>query len=320
MPAIAGISGGRTSALMAHRLNPDVVLCFQNTGLEAAGTLDFIDRLEQDLGQTIHRLEFRAPARGLAPINATFEIVEHPKLARTFKDSPFRDMLECLKTYRAAVKGLGPVAPWARSRICTAYLKIRTQRKFCASLGWGHQREYTEYVGLRADEPARVARMRERNEKLDTDERAPLFDDGITKADVLKFWGDRPYDLEVPEHMGNCTGCFLKDEADLATALLQPETDAASWISIEAEYAPMRRGRASYAQVYAEAPDRMRIREALARGEAFTVELPKKRIKLIVAQEVDRAKNGATGFSCECDAAKAEDFDEAACITSPFGC
>jgi hypothetical protein len=308
--AIAGISGGRTSARMAYLV--DAVLCFQNTGREASKTYEFIEKLEQDLGREIVRLEFRAPPRGEPPRKAVFEIVEHRRLDRC--GGVFKDMLECLRTYRAKHKAAGPIAPWARSRICTAYLKIRTQRKYCLSLGWGNQREYVEYVGFRADEPLRVAKMRGRNAELGTDERAPLFDLGITREDVLEFWGEKPFDLDLPEHMGNCTGCFLKDERDLASALLEAETDAQWWIDVEDDYAPMRRGgRSSYRQVLAEAPERMRIRDAIARGEdvrpspdGFVTSLPARRVRLIVAQELA----ARTPFSCECDAAKADDFDD----------
>jgi hypothetical protein len=113
--------------------------------------------------------------------------------------------------------------------------------------------------------------------------------------------------------MGNCTGCFLKDEKDLATALLQEETDAPWWIGIEHDYAPMRRGRSSYAQVLEEAPSRMVLRAELAEGRELDVEaaaarlgLDKRRVKLIIAQE----RVPAQPFSCECDAAKAEDVDD----------
>lgn len=306
--AIAGISGGRTSAMMAYLLDPSTVLSFQNTGREAAGTYDFIAALEQDLGRPIVRLEFRAPPRGEPPRAATFEIVDHAHLAR--RGEPFRDMLEMLRAFRET-KGAGPIAPWARQRLCTAYLKVKTQRRYCESLGWAdglnRHLEYTEYVGLRADEPDRVARMRARNDALDTDERAPLDERGITKADVLAFWSRKPFDLGVPEHMGNCTGCFLKDERDLASALLAEETDAAWWIAIEHEFAPMRRGgRPSYAQVLAEAPARMAIRQALEAGaEPEAGALSPQRVRLIVRQE----RAARASFSCECDAAKAEDFD-----------
>lgn len=305
MNAIAGISGGRTSARMAYLLDPGVVLCFQNTGKENDKTYDFIEKLEADLGRPIIRLEFRAPERGDPPVKASFEIVEHRHLARD--GGPFKDMLECLKTYRKKHKNKGPVAPWARSRICTAYLKIRTQRKFCASLGWGGFRDYTEYVGLRFDEPGRVAKMRGRNNDLNSDERAPLFDLGIVKDDVLRFWAEKPFDLELSERLGNCTNCFLKDERDLATNLLEDPADAAWWIAIEDTYGPMRRGgRTSYADVLAEAPERMKIRAALASGEGFASTLSPRRVKLIIAQELA----ARSSFSCECDAAKADDFDD----------
>jgi hypothetical protein len=308
--AIAGISGGRSSGRMAYLV--EAVLAFENTGRESAKTLDFVAALEQDLSRPIVRLEYRAPPRGYAPRFATFEIVEHHNLSR--RGEPFRDLLACQAAYRARHKNEGPIAPWARSRTCTAYLKIRTQRKYCASLGWGDQTEYTEYVGFRSDEPLRVARMRGRNESRSTDERAPLFEAGITLADVMDFWARKPFDLGIQEWMGNCTGCFLKDESDLATALLEEETDPEWWIGIERDFAPMRRGRPSYAQVLDEAPDRMRIRSAIERGDALipTTRLLPRRQKLIVAQELDRFHNGPAPFACECDAAKDEEFDEEA--------
>lgn len=304
MNAIAGISGGRTSARMAYLLDPSVVLSFQNTGREHPKTYDFIARLEDDIGRPIVRLEFRAPARGEPPRFATAVAVEHRHLAR--RGEPFLDLLECLRAFRAKHKDKGPVAPWARQRICTAYLKVKTQRKWCLQAGWGAATEYTEYIGLRADEPARVAKMRGRNADRDTDERAPLAEAGIVKSDVLRFWSQKPFDLEIPEYLGNCTACFLKDERDLATALLDPETDAGWWIGIEEEFAPMRRGRPSYRQVLEEAPARMEIRGALAEGRGYTVDLPAKRVKLIVQQELA----ARSSFSCECDAAKGEDFDD----------
>lgn len=180
--AIAGISGGRTSGRMAYMV--DAVLCFQNTGEEHEKTLDFLRRIEDDIGRPIYRLEWRSPTRGDPPRMASFEIVDHENLQR--RGEPFRDMLECLKAYRRKHKGRGPIAPWVKSRICTAYLKVRTQRRFCEWLGWSSPKEYTEYVGFRADEPSRVAKMRGRNAERHTDERAPMFDLGMTRDDVLK--------------------------------------------------------------------------------------------------------------------------------------
>lgn len=120
MNSIAGISGGRTSALMALDYVPkDCILCFQNTGKEHSKTYEFLRRLEDDAQRPIVRLEWRAPTRGERPKFATFEVVEHNRLSR--KGEPFTDLLECLKTYRKKVKNKPPLAPWARQRICTLH-------------------------------------------------------------------------------------------------------------------------------------------------------------------------------------------------------
>jgi len=89
---IAGVSGGRTSALMALKFVPKhTVLSFQNTGREHPATLDFIRRLEDDLQRPIVRLEWRAPSRGERPGKASFEIVSHENLSRN--GEPFSDLL-----------------------------------------------------------------------------------------------------------------------------------------------------------------------------------------------------------------------------------
>lgn len=308
--AIAGISGGRTSGMMGLELSADVVRCFMNTGKEHSKTLEFIQRLEDDMGQEIHRIEFRAPPRGERPGLLTAVRVTHAEMSR--RGEPFMDFLECLASYRRKVKGLGPVAPWARQRMCTAYLKIKTQKAYVRdTLKW--KPGYTQYVGLRFDEPGRVDAMRRRNETRDNVEIAPLYDQRVVKADVMRFWAAKPYDLDLPEHLGNCTGCFLKDEGDLALALEDPETDAAFWLNIEATYAPMRRGTTSYAQVLAEAPARRRIRSILETGGTLTSDdepsLTPKRAHLIIRQEMRRLKEGGTLFSCSCEQAEIMDLD-----------
>jgi hypothetical protein len=305
-PLIAGISGGRTSALMAFMIPPEAVLTFQNTGREHEKTLEFLRRLEDDLKRPIIRLEWRPPPRrGDPPRMSSLAVVSHSELSR--KGEPFTELLESLKAYRAT-KGEPPIAPWAARRLCTAYLKMKVQHRYAQSLGW---EAYTCYVGIRADEPDRV---RSKQESAYVDVRYPLFEAGVTKGDVLAFWGSKTYDLEIPEHLGNCTACFMKDERDLATALLEPSTDAAWWVGIEDRFAPMRRGgRPSYAQVLAEAPARMSIRHDLAMGlePSAPPALSQHRFKLIVRQE---KKPKAEAWSCSCESAMAfglaEDVDD----------
>ena len=85
--------------------------------------------------------------------------------------------------------------------------------------------EYVSLIGLRADEPRRVARVIGRNRLGTGDpERAkremtdgeivctPLADAGVMNQDVLAFWAEREWQLELPSeaNLSNCVYCFMK--------------------------------------------------------------------------------------------------------------
>ena len=85
--------------------------------------------------------------------------------------------------------------------------------------------EFLSLVGLRDDEPHRVARVLERNNALRDQSRladgeyvyAPLYDDDVGKEDVLEFWSRQSWDLEIPigVNLSNCVYCFMKGERAL---------------------------------------------------------------------------------------------------------
>ena len=78
VPAFSGISGGRTSGMMAALHDAKVVLTFQNTGREHPKTYEFLDRLDHALGRRLVLLEFRPPkVRGARPREFEFEVVTH---------------------------------------------------------------------------------------------------------------------------------------------------------------------------------------------------------------------------------------------------
>ena len=39
----------------------------------------------------------------------------------------------------------------------------------------------------------------------------------MTKGDIMNWWKDRHFDLQVPEHLGNCTWCWKKSDKKLWT-------------------------------------------------------------------------------------------------------
>ena len=89
-------------------------------------------------------------------------------------------------------------------------------------------KEYIEAHGIRADEPRRIGK------------RAgviyPLFDFGIDKAAVMAFWAAQPFDLQVPEHLGNCDLCMLKSKKKRVRAIAENPRISDWWEEMEAKY------------------------------------------------------------------------------------
>lgn len=189
-PAVISFSGGRTSALMLRRvldagLRDDVHVIFTNTGKELPGTLDFIEAIALRWSVDITWLERRRGGR--------IDRVTHATASR--HGEPFEELIEDRRYLP------NPVA-----RLCTQYLKVKATERWCRlKLGWKH---WTNAVGMRADEPGRVARMKDQSTRWDTV--CPLAESGIMKADVMEFWAAQPFDLGLQPWESNCDHCFLK--------------------------------------------------------------------------------------------------------------
>jgi 3'-phosphoadenosine 5'-phosphosulfate sulfotransferase (PAPS reductase)/FAD synthetase len=198
-PAIISVSGGRTSGYMLRRvldahggtLPPDVHAVFANTGREMPATLDFVRDMEAQWGQRIVWLEFTARrADG-------FREVSHNSASRG--GEPF-----------AALLAAQAALPNPVQRSCTTEMKIRTIKRWCMAQGWTH---WLNVVGLRADEPGRVARTKQPRKDRWT-VATPLADAGVTQPDVRDFWRAQSFDLGLRGAWeGNCDGCFLKGRA-----------------------------------------------------------------------------------------------------------
>ena len=105
--------------------------------------------------------------------------------------------------------------------------------------------DYCSFVGFRADEPQRIAKMRARQKEsingtfdgaesdyyLRTPEGehvyAPLVQMGKSKSDVLAFWNRRDWNLGLPEdaNLSNCVYCFLKGPNALWQLAHRQDTD-----------------------------------------------------------------------------------------------
>lgn len=229
-PAVIAFSGGRTSGYMLHEilrahnwvLPEDVVPVFCNTGKEHDATLDFVQACSTHWCVPIRWVEYRDAE---VPSERWRE-VGHATASRT--GEPFEAVIRRKKFLP------NPVA-----RFCTVEMKISAQHRFaCQALGFDAQVGYAKAVGLRADEPGRVTRRRSREDSGELSLSFPLYDAGVTLADVSAFWKRQPFDLGLPNvggatPLGNCDLCFLKGAGRIASIIAAEPERAAWWARME---------------------------------------------------------------------------------------
>ena len=225
-PAVISFSGGRTSAYMLRRvidayggrLPSDIAVVFANTGMERAETLDFVDTCARAWSLTVHWVEYLWDAP-----NRT-RIVDHATASRNGEP------------YAALIDRKGFV-PNVTMRTCSGTLK-RDRIESFARHHLGLKRWHS-VIGLRADEPRRVWRMRAMNCGSRTGAHAvlPLADAGVREADVIEWWKKQPFDLGIPSYAGNCDLCYLKGRAKLIRIIREDPSLADWWIEQEARVA-----------------------------------------------------------------------------------
>ena len=231
-PTCISFSGGRTSAYMLYKvleahgmsLPEDAVVCFANTGKEDEATLKFVHDCETNWGINIHWLEYEPKG---------FRRVDFESAARN--GEPFEALI-LAKKYLP-----NPVA-----RFCTEELKVKTINRYLASL----EIEAATMVGVRADEPRRVGKLRQRGLLI------PLVDASITQADVQTFWKQQPFDLGLPFRdgvtpLGNCDLCFLKGPNQIM-GLIKDNPERAVWWAKQEQAigATFRSDRPTYGQMH----------------------------------------------------------------------
>lgn len=88
---------------------------------------------------------------------------------------------------------------------CNRELKLRPIQSYARSIGWGLG-TYETAIGIRADEIDRMSETADEDHII-----YPLVKWGVTKDDVIRWWRQQPFDLELPgEQYGNCTWCWKK--------------------------------------------------------------------------------------------------------------
>lgn len=223
-PTCISFSGGRTSAYMLWRVLeannglPDgAVVCFANTGKEDEATLKFVHDCETNWNVPIVWLEYADAEES----KDRWKIVEFETASRN--GGPFEAVIR-KKNY----------LPNPVTRFCTIEMKIRTIANYLLSIGMCDTRsegEYMSWVGIRADEPRRAAKI--------SRDRTPLVSAGVGKEEVGNFWKNQSFDLELPNfngvtYHGNCDLCFLKGESQTRSLIAEKPERAIWWAKMEA--------------------------------------------------------------------------------------
>lgn len=256
-PTCLSFSGGRTSAYMlwmvlqsntAEDIERWLVVCFANTGKEEEATLRFVRECAVRWSVPIVWLEYVSKRE--PPL---YEIVSFERASRAGEP--------LLRAF-----GEHNVLPNPVARYCTAETKIRTIRRYLLDVHRWDGDDFDMLLGIRADEPRRVAKLSSSTDARDGVRLAPLARASVTAEMVGEFWRQQEFDLELPNMggktmHGNCDLCFLKPAAQVQALIQEKPERAIWWAEVETRLttngmpARFRNDRPSYAQMAAFARD-----------------------------------------------------------------
>ena len=223
-PALISFSGGRTSGFMLKKiidsyngtLPENLYVVFANTGKEMPQTLDFVKDCAEKWDCKIHWLEHEIANE--RPVYRTKK-VNYETASR--KGEPFDALIKRRK-----------MVPNPVMRMCTQELKMNVMKRFMKEKG---HKEWTNVIGLRYDEPRRVAKQSRQNDSNVNawDSVCPLYQDKITVKEILEFWRKNNFDLKLTSEngqttAGNCDLCYLKGTKTL-TKIIKEKPDLADW-------------------------------------------------------------------------------------------
>ena len=222
-PSVVSFPGGRTSGFMLYQvllahgkvLPNHVKVVFCNTGLEHGKTLDFIQACADQWGINITWLEYAGKKN-----KPSYKITDYKGASR--KGEPFGILVD-ERQYLP-----NPIA-----RFCTVDLKIKLLDKYMKDTYGKEFREHNQLIGLRHDEPRRVANMKKNKRKNPA--LLPMNEARHTLQDVMQFWSKQPFDLGIQPHHGNCQGCFLKSRYRLDLVAKEDPNSLAWWVQQEAK-------------------------------------------------------------------------------------
>jgi hypothetical protein len=209
---VISFSGGRTSAYMAKYLKDKyngkrtILTVFFNTGKEREETLIFVDQCDKEFELNVVWIEVDY-ANELG-----FKIVDFETASRN--GEPFEMVIA-----KHGIPNMG-------FPHCTREMKTVPCNKLLKSMGIT---DYDLALGIRIDEPKRL--------KPKPNIIYPLaFELPMNKKQVIKWWSEQKFDLQLKGYEGNCDLCWKKSKRKLLTVLVEHPELANWWNEMEIKY------------------------------------------------------------------------------------
>lgn len=209
MKNVASFSGGRSSAYMVYQLmrsHPDTDFIFLDTGAEHPKTYEFIKNIVKHWRIKLTCL--RVVVNPELGSGNSYRIISLDELKQDLQ--PFRDI--CYKYG----------TPYVLGAFCTRAMKLEPFTRYCNEK-YG-KNNYQTWLGIRADEPKRL-KPKDNYKYL-----ADISD--FDKRDIINWWKSQPFDLEIPEHLGNCVFCVKKGVNKIALAARDEPKMAENFINL----------------------------------------------------------------------------------------
>lgn len=209
---VVSFSGGRTSAYLVHLMeerrkkeNITVKYLFMDTGAEHPETYEFIKNVVKHF--KIELVCLRTKFNPILGQKNDYEII------------PIENIRQDLKPWKGMTEKYGtPYNPGGA--FCTRAMKTDIYEWYCnEKFGL---KNYISWLGIRADEPKRLKdegdRLSEKQKRWYADLKYLADISDFEKTDILDWWNLQPFDLGIPEHLGNCVYCIKKGINKVALA------------------------------------------------------------------------------------------------------
>lgn len=276
---VISFSGGRTSGYMTKKIldakasEYDIKVIFANTGLENEATLQFVHDCDTHFGFNTVWLE--GVTNEEHGVGMSHKVVTFQTASRN--GEPFEQMIQKY--------GI----PNMQAPFCTDRLKRRSIESYLKSIGWAG-RDYDLAIGIRTDEQRRVKDDKTRNVVYPLVHWFPA-----DKQDVLDWWEDQPFDLQLQEHQGNCKTCWKKSFNKLIKLHSEDPSQFDFFERMEAMYP---RIGAEFAK-YKDAPDRVFFRGRTSVKTFRQMAIAHQEMAARAPTQLDLYADGGCSESCE---------------------